>query len=92
MAFTSYQNRNASSYSQDGPNGKFKKTVKKEREKVFNLSDQNALHDFASYNALFTLSGLSENDLSSTKELLNSKPHDIIIKSAGIGPTENASE
>jgi len=96
MGFKDYIKTNntrsyANVYTAEGPAGKYKKTIKKDEQKVFNLSDQNALHDFASYNALFTLSGLSENDISSTKTLLNSKPHDIIIKSSGIGPTENQS-
>ena len=56
---------------------------------VSNISDPNVLFPFASYNALFTLSGLSQKELENTTTLLNSKPHDIIVRSAGIGPTEN---
>ena len=56
---------------------------------VTNISDPNALHQFASYNSLFTLSALSQADLENVTTLLNSKPHDIIVKSSGIGPSED---
>ena len=56
---------------------------------VTTINDPNALHQFASYTSLFTLSALSQNDLEDTTTLLNSKPHDIILRSSGIGPTEN---
>jgi hypothetical protein len=47
--------------------------------------DRNPLHDFASYNCLFTLSGLSEEELQSQRLLFNPQLHDIIARSAGIG-------
>lgn len=56
---------------------------------VTNISDPNVLYDFASYTTLFTLSALSKKDLENTTTLLNSKPHDIIVRSAGIGANEN---
>tara|TARA_B100001093_G_scaffold24952_1_gene22023 strand:+ start:698 stop:2947 length:2250 start_codon:yes stop_codon:yes gene_type:complete len=56
---------------------------------VTTINDPNTLHQFASYNSLFTLSALSQADLEDTTILLNSKPHDIILRSSGIGPTEN---
>ena len=56
---------------------------------VSTINDPNALHQFASYTSLFTLSALSQADLEDTTTLLNSKPHDIILRSSGIGPTEN---
>ena len=87
----SYVNKNVNVNTADGPAGKYKKTIKKET-KVINISDQNVLHDFASYNALFTLSCLNDRDTTGVETFLNSKPHDIIIKSAGIGPTENATQ
>tara|TARA_E500000331_G_scaffold354039_1_gene406161 strand:- start:1708 stop:4011 length:2304 start_codon:yes stop_codon:yes gene_type:complete len=59
------------------------------RAKVIDISDPNILHQFASYTALFTLSALSQDDLENTTTLLNSKAHDIIVRSSGIGPTEN---
>ena len=61
------------------------------RAKVIDISDPNILHQFASYTALFTLSGLSQDDLENTTTLLNSKTHDIIVRSSGIGPTEHLS-
>ena len=56
---------------------------------VTDISDPNMLFEFASYNTLFTLSGLGKKDLENTTTLLNSKPHDIIVRSSGIGPNEN---
>ena len=51
--------------------------------------DPNVLHKFASYNALFTLSALSQSEIRNTKTFFQSKPHDIIAQSAGIGPAAN---
>lgn len=68
-----------------------KSTLNKKNEiYVTDISDPNALHQFASYTSLFTLSGLGQQDLENTRTLLNSKPHDIIVRSSGIGPFENA--
>ena len=47
--------------------------------------ERNPLHDFASYNCLFTLSGLNEEELQSQRRLFNPQLHDIIARSAGIG-------
>jgi len=58
---------------------------------VTTINDPNTLHQFASYNSLFTLSALSQRDLEDTPTLLNSKPHDIIVRSSGIGPDVNQS-
>ena len=44
----------------------------------------NVLHKFATYNTIFTLSGLSEKELKSHAYLTNSV-HDIIARSGGIG-------
>jgi len=57
---------------------------------VTTINAPNNLHQFASYTSLFTLSALSQADLEDTTTLLNSKPHDIILRSSGIGPTENS--
>jgi len=57
---------------------------------VTTINDNNTLHQFASYTSLFTLSALGQEDLEDTPTLLNSKPHDIIVRSSGIGPTENS--
>ena len=48
-------------------------------------SEQNALHDFASYNCLFTLSGINETDLQSQQKLFDPHLKDVIARSAGIG-------
>lgn len=45
---------------------------------------QNILHKFATYNTIFTLSGISEEELMSHKFLSN-PVHDIIARSGGIG-------
>lgn len=57
-------------------------TTKAPRQKS---SERNALHDFASYNCLFTLSGCNESDLDSQKRFLTSPLRDVIARSAGIG-------
>tara|TARA_Y100000592_G_C5476635_1_gene322595 strand:+ start:45 stop:2339 length:2295 start_codon:yes stop_codon:yes gene_type:complete len=68
-----------------------KSTINKKNDiYVTTINDPNSLHQFASYTSLFTLSALSQADLENTTTLLNSKPHDIIIRSAGIGPDNNA--
>ena len=53
---------------------------------VTNISDPNQLFAYASYNTIFTLSVLNTDELKNTKTLLSSSPHDIIIRSGGIGP------
>ena len=45
---------------------------------------ENPLHKFATYNALFTLSGISEDELMS-HSFLTDPVHDIIARSGGIG-------
>ena len=67
-----------------------KSTINKTNETyVTNISDPNMLFEFASYNTLFTLSGLGKKDLENTATLLKSRPHDIIARSSGIGANEN---
>ena len=78
----------------NGPDAGFGNTEKSTLNKgndiyVTTINDPNTLHQFASYTSLFTLSALSQADLEDTTTLLNSKPHDIILRSSGIGPTEN---
>ena len=53
---------------------------------VTDISDPNRLFKYASYNSLFTLSALRQGDLEDVKTLLNTVPHDIVIRSGGIGP------
>jgi hypothetical protein len=95
----SYQNigeakKYFSSMNTSGSKGFLKTSIGDDRDKkttkrLANVSEPNVLHQYASYNPLFTLSALSRADLESTTTLLNSKPHDIIIRSSGIGPDEN---
>jgi len=56
---------------------------------VHNVSTPNVLEKFASYNALFTLSALSQSEIENTKTLR--PPHDILIKSGGIADSNSAS-
>ncbi len=65
-----------------------KKTTKNEKY-VTNISDPNTLDDFASYTALFTLSALTKEEIT-RPNLLNNPPHDIIVKSGGIGNADNS--
>lgn len=58
---------------------------------INDLSEPNALFKYASVNYIFTLSCLSEADLTNTKTLLNSVPHDILIRSGGVGENNNSS-
>ncbi len=53
-------------------------------------SEQNALHDFASYNCLFTLSGCNENLLTSQRQFLTAPLRNIIARSSGIGDQRRA--
>jgi len=46
---------------------------------------ENPLHDFASYNTLFTLSGLTENEIRNPEQYIKNPVHDIIARSSGIG-------
>lgn len=48
-------------------------------------SERNPLHDFATYNCLFTLSGINERELQNQQALFEPHLHDIIARSAGIG-------
>jgi len=47
--------------------------------------EPNALFKYASYNTIFTLSAMTQGELESPEGLLNGAPHDIIIRSGGIG-------
>ena len=47
----------------------------------------NPLHKFATYNTLFTLSALTDEEIRNPEMYLGQKPvHDVIAQSAGIGP------
>lgn len=54
--------------------------------------DPNVLHQFASYNTIFTLSALSRREIRNPKEFFLSAPHDIIARSGGIGPDGNRND
>jgi len=80
----------------NGPDAGFGNTEKSTLNKgndtyVTTINDPNTLHQFASYTSLFTLSALSQRDLEDTPTLLKSKPHDIIVRSSGIGTDVNQS-
>jgi hypothetical protein len=64
-------------------NPDFSPTTKKESQSAQGISS-NVLHKFASYNTIFTLSGISEEELKNQTYLSN-VPHDIIARSGGIG-------
>ena len=51
---------------------------------AFRNKFENPLHKAASYNTIFTLSGLTEQEIRS-KTFLSNAPHDIIARSGGIG-------
>ena len=91
-SYEAYKGNGASKYDYvNGEEGFEGTTLKRDKEiYVTTINDPNSLHQFASYNSIFTLSGLNQNDLEDTATLLNSKPHDIILRSGGIGPTENS--
>ena len=74
----------------DSDEGTASKSTLKKNQYVTTINDPNALHQFASYTSLFTLSALNQFDLENTTTILNSKAHDIIVRSSGIGPTENS--
>ena len=57
-----------------------------------NTPDPNVLHKFASYNTLFTLSALSLREIRNPRLFFQSKPHDIIARSGGIGGLANRFE
>ena len=70
--------------NQVDPNTKTNKTF------VLDVTDPNQLHQYASYNTLFTLSALSESELKDTRTL-DGRPHDIIIRSSGISGSNDES-
>ena len=75
-----------SDYKADNVNTE-KKTIKKNSQYVVNVSDPNILNDFASYNSLFTLSALTAAEAKDSTFIASRKPHDVIARSSGIGPS-----
>ena len=49
----------------------------------------NVLQQFASYNCLFTLSGLSNDEITYSDRITSTPPHHIIALSGGIGAQNN---
>ena len=49
-------------------------------------AETNRLHSYASYNYVWTLSALSQDDLRKPEKIKREAPHDVIAKSSGIGP------
>ena len=52
--------------------------------------DPNVLHQFASYNTLFTLSALNRREIRNPGLFFSGAPHDIIARSGGIGGASNS--
>ncbi len=52
------------------------------------LASKNVLHEFATYNTLFTLSGVNEQELESG-DFLTNPIHDVVARSGGIGENTN---
>lgn len=48
-------------------------------------AEPNTLFKFATYNALFTLSALTAEEITNPDVFMNAAPHDIIVRSGGIG-------
>ena len=77
------------SYATADDVGPTKSTINKTTDTyVSDLTSDNELFKFASYNSLFTLSGLGQRELENTTTVLNAPPHDVIVRSSGIGPNE----
>ena len=92
-SFTSngaYKDRAVTGVIRPGDGAEVSKSTLKKDVYATIINDPNTLHQFASYTSLFTLSALSQHDLENTTTMLNSKAHDIIVRSSGIGPTENS--
>ena len=63
------------------------------KEKLYSVRlEPNALHQYASYNYIFTLSGMSPTEIRNPEFLLRNAPGNIIARSGGIGPFENDPE
>jgi len=66
--------------------GSFGGFTQRDRPAPFSsTSEENELHKFASYNYVFTLSGLTRAQLASPKRIHTDPLHDIIARTGGIG-------
>ena len=66
-------------------------TVNKTSSNNQDSAEKNMLHEYASYNYVWTLSALSQEDLKKPQSIAKNKPRDIIAKSSGIGTEGNFS-
>lgn len=66
-------------------------TINKTSSNNQDSAEKNVLHEYASYNYVWTLSALSQEDLKKPQSILKNKPRDIIAKSSGIGTEGNFS-
>tara|TARA_B110000503_G_C7151733_1_gene415516 strand:- start:572 stop:2752 length:2181 start_codon:yes stop_codon:yes gene_type:complete len=55
-------------------------------------TEPNVLNQYASYNYLFTLSGLSNNEIENPINIVNGVPHDVVARSGGIGTESKFSD
>ena len=55
-------------------------------------TEPNVLNQYASYNYLFTLSGLSNNEIENPVDIVNGVPHDVVARSGGIGTESKFSD
>ena len=68
-------------------NSHYEASYNRMRSQVWEMTEPqpNILHQFASYNALFTLSALGQGEIRNPQTFFKSAPHDIIAQSGGIG-------
>lgn len=66
-------------------------TINKASSNNQDSAEKNVLHEYASYNYVWTLSALSQEDLKKPQSIGKNKPRDIIAKSSGIGTEGNFS-
>ena len=87
MAYKDFINKAASSKFSSYNNAAY---ARKQSIKKLPLNpDPNVLHQFSTYNTLFTLSALSQRELRNPELFFQGKPHDIIAQSGGIGAGAN---
>jgi hypothetical protein len=63
-----------------------------ENQRADALIKPNVLNKYASYTYLFTLSGLTNEEIENLNLIVNGKPHDVVARSAGIGQDGNFSD
>jgi hypothetical protein len=61
------------------------------QQKPYQYLQDNALHKYASYNYLFTLSALSREECNDPTLIIKNTPHDIVARSGGIGNNQRFS-